>query len=126
MASFDKTQGLWKAGTKEYSFLWQGSNNQKPLEVNLQLGSVQEAWTQVITIEPLSMEEWVRKKSKFVHSVSILYKATILSFPLVGNWLVWDRVRAGKNPWVGCGDSHILPLHLIQSCRVKGSPNLSM
>ena len=49
---------------------------------------------------------------KCVHNVSIIWKAIVLSFPLVGMLLVWgvvngENVWVGSDPWVGSGDSLI-------------------
>jgi hypothetical protein len=48
-------------------------------------------WAQVIKekyIAPDTMEEWVRNPVKRIQNASIIWKAIVTAFPLVGNWLV--------------------------------------
>jgi len=54
-------------------------------------------------IEPFSVEEWIINPTEACHDVSIIWKAIVLVFPLIGRWLVWkagkgNRVRLGEDP----------------------------
>lgn len=54
--------------------------------------------------------------------------AIVLSFPLIGNWLVklvWKvgngtRMMQGEDPRVGCGESYVLRRNLVFSLRDRG------
>jgi len=52
---------------------------------------------------------------KSFQNASVIWKAVILSFPLIGKWLVWkvgagNRVRLGNDPWVGSFDREMASL----------------
>jgi hypothetical protein len=85
-------------------------------------------WKKVISrkyIEPLSVENWIRMPTKLIAISSIMWKALVLSFLLFGNWLAWrigdgEKVRTGKDPWIGCDSEHKLPYPLIHSLHLQG------
>jgi hypothetical protein len=74
-------------------------------------------WAQVIKDKYIAldtMEEWVRNHVKRIQNASIIWKAIITTFPLVGNWLVWhvgkgDKVQIGLDPWIKSRGFHRLP-----------------
>ena len=90
-------------------------------------------WSQTILqnyIKANSLEEQIRLPSKDTHNVSICWKAIVLAFPLLGNWLVWkvgngERVRVVSNPLVGSGEDYKLLENLIASLQGKGIYNLA-
>lgn len=54
-------------------------------------------------IAPETVDGWIRYPVKSLNNVSIIWKAVILAFPLVGNWLVWcvgrgTKVQVGLDP----------------------------
>jgi len=76
-------------------------------------------------IEPDYVEDWIRSPTKSHQNASIVSKYMILSFPLVGRWLIWkvdggNKVILGGDPWVGCMVSYRMYENLVQILRVKG------
>eukprot|EP00253_Pinus_taeda_P027166 PITA_27166 len=81
----------------------------------------QNLWTQVVYhkyIWPLSILEWARLPSWSSAGVSSVWKALLLSLPLIRNNLAW-RIndgwsgRIGLDPWINSGGRHILNPDLI-------------
>jgi len=78
----------------------------------------QSLWTRVVFqkyIAPLTLIDWVRQVDKTKPGCSVIWKALVLSFGLIGSGLVWRvgdgrKLRVGLDPWVGSGRDHILPL----------------
>lgn len=71
-------------------------------------------------VAPNSIIEWIRNPNKSSLNSSIMWKALIKAFDLVGGGIAWkvgiDRsIRVGVDPWAGCGWNHILPNHLIEA-----------
>lgn len=71
-------------------------------------------------VSPNSIIEWIRNPNKSSLNSSIMWKALIKAFDLVGGGIAWkvgiDRsIRVGVDPWAGCGWNHILPNHLIEA-----------
>jgi hypothetical protein len=79
--------------------------------------SVSSLWSLVVSqkyISPASIEDWIRTPNKSATNGSIIWKAMISSFSVVGDSLAWrvgkgNHLRIGVDPWPGCGNSHILP-----------------
>jgi hypothetical protein len=90
--------------------------------------SVSSLWTQVVTqkyISPDSVEDWIRTPNKSASHCSIIWKAMISSFSVVGDSLAWrvgkgNHLRIGADPWPSCGNSHILPEELIDQLHRQG------
>ena len=58
--------------------------------------------------------EWVMLENKSKGGYSIIWKAMVQAYDLIGTGLVWrvgsgSRVQLGLDPWVGSGRSHLLP-----------------
>jgi hypothetical protein len=54
--------------------------------------------------------DWIRKHDKKVSNGSIIWKAIIKAFPLIGKWLMWKigngvQVSIGKDPWIGSNNN---------------------
>jgi hypothetical protein len=89
-------------------------------------------WTKVVIqkyIEPDSLETWIRRAQKSLKGVSVIWKAIINSFPVIGEGLAWKignghRVRLGADPWAGSEGQHLLPEQLILHLRIKGYDTL--
>jgi hypothetical protein len=85
-------------------------------------------WCKVVIqkyIHISSIKEWIRKPSKYISNVLIVWKATIKYFSLIGNWLVWKvgngrRIRLGKDPWVSYGNNFELLDHIVNFLRERG------
>jgi hypothetical protein len=76
------------------------------------------------------MESWIRQAQKTLKGASVIWKAVIKSFSVIGNGLAWKvgnelRVRLGADPWMGSEGKHILSDHLIHSLRLKGLVSLN-
>ena len=73
-------------------------------------------WTRVIIekyIAPMSVMDWIRWDSKHARGGSIIWKALIKAFEVIRNGLAWrvgngQQFIIGKDPWAGCGMSHLL------------------
>lgn len=77
-----------------------------------------------------SMEEWVKYPIQTFQNYSIIWKAIVKSFQLIGNWLVLKvgdehRVHLGEDPWFDCRGSFELFEKLIVFLREKGLFTLS-
>jgi hypothetical protein len=73
-------------------------------------------WTRVVHqkyIVPLSILDWVRDPIKIIYGISIIWKAVIKAFELIGNGLAW-RIGSGRmvwiglDPWAGSNHGHLL------------------
>jgi hypothetical protein len=63
--------------------------------------------------------DWIREPEKCSQNGSIIWKAILQDFPLIGRWLIWcigdgSQVLIGKDPWIGSQNNHLLPASLIQ------------
>jgi hypothetical protein len=85
-------------------------------------------WTQVVThkyIKPDSVGDWIRRADKSLSSCSIIWKAVIKSFHVIGDGLAWkvgrgDQVRIGTDPWPGSGNAHSLPQAILDHLHTQG------
>jgi hypothetical protein len=90
--------------------------------------STENLWTQVVThkyIQPDSLMEWIRRPSKKYFVASIIWKALVSSFDVIGDGLAWkvgkgNKVRLGRDPWSGNEGSHFLPKTLITRLQEQG------
>ena len=73
-------------------------------------------WKEVVEqkyISPRSIVDWVRTPTKKISNASIIWKATVISFDLIGNGLAWrvgngNNVRRGMDLWPGSRGRHLL------------------
>jgi hypothetical protein len=77
----------------------------------------------------LSISEWFREPMKSSKG-SIVWKALVEAFPLVGKWMVWcigngEKVRLGEDPWLGAGNNYKLSPPLLQFLKDKNLRFLS-
>lgn len=84
-------------------------------------------WNKVASskyIDPLSSMDWLRKTSWKKIRISNIWKAVLKSLSLIRDGLNWrihagTYVHIGLDPWIGCGNAHLLPgglkHHLIES-----------
>jgi ribonuclease HI len=90
--------------------------------------SVSSLWSLVVSqkyISPASIEDWIRNPNKSATNGSIIWKAMISSFSVVGDSLAWrvgkgNHLHIGVDPWPGCGNSHILLEDLIDQLHRQG------
>jgi hypothetical protein len=71
----------------------------------------------------LSISDWFREPLKSTKG-SIVWKALVQAFPLVGKWTVWhikngEKVRLGEDPWLGDGNNYKLSQPLLQFLKGK-------
>lgn len=67
-------------------------------------------WTRVLKrkyVDPVPLEEWIRNPNKKGRNVSVVWKATTEAFKVIEQGLAWqvgngEKLRIGKDPWVGC------------------------
>jgi hypothetical protein len=73
-------------------------------------------------IASLSVEDWIRMPIEPTSKASIIWKALVLAFPIVGNRLCWKAgnwrsIKLSIDPWVGCDGQHKLFEDLIEHLR---------
>lgn len=71
-----------------------------------------------IYLFPDSLDDWLINPVKSMQNIYIIWKAVVVAFPLVGNWLIWrvgrgTKMKVGLDPWIGCGEDYRLPAHII-------------
>ena len=84
-------------------------------------------WTRTVKrkyIDPIPLEDWIRDPSKTQKKVSVIWKATLESFKVIEQGLAWkigngEKVKIGKDPWVGCNGNYALSPELIQHLEGK-------
>eukprot|EP00253_Pinus_taeda_P026822 PITA_26822 len=82
----------------------------------------QSLWTKITYhkyIWPLSILDWARLPRWNKTGISSIWKALLLSLPLIRDNLVWriragNKARIGLDPWSGYGGRHMLPQELIK------------
>ena len=72
-----------------------------------------------------SIQDWIRKRDKSFKNGSIGWKALVLAFPQVVNWLAWligngREVRVGEDPWSGARERYKLSEALVTKLRSLG------
>lgn len=85
-------------------------------------------WTKVVSqkyIHPELIKEWIRSLAKERENCTIIWKALLKSFPVIGERLAWkvgrgNKVRVGTGPWPGSGNNHILPEELVRHLNTNG------
>ena len=66
-------------------------------------------WVNVIHpkyILPLSMDQWFRCRNKSTRNVSIIWKAMINAYDIIGDWMAW-RISNGKMICIGKYPCHV-------------------
>ena len=76
-------------------------------------------------IAPDSIIDWIRNPVKIHRGGSVIWKAVIKSFVVIGENLVWKvgdgkRVSVGEDPWLGCNGGYRLSEPLVASLRQCG------
>jgi hypothetical protein len=95
---------------------------------NWRLIVMQNLWTSVVYqkyIAPEPLEDWVRRPVKSALNCTIIWKALLNSFPIVGEGLAWrvgkgNKVRIRADPWPGSGNSHRLQEHMVHQLNENG------
>jgi hypothetical protein len=78
---------------------------------------VDHKWIFINISGQITIEDWIWKIEKSHPHCSIIWKAVISSFPVIGEGLAWrigrgNQVRIGVDPWPGSGQAHILPIEI--------------
>jgi hypothetical protein len=97
-------------------------------KVGWRLLTTDSLWTKVVIqkyINPDSVEEWIRRPVKMAMKCTIIWKALIKYFQVVGEGLAYkvgngQRVRIGADPWPGSERGHVLPQQLINILHNRG------
>eukprot|EP00253_Pinus_taeda_P001568 PITA_01568 len=139
---------LW-AGSKESSVLpwvawekvarpkeWGGWGIKSLPEFRLSLAAksgwrlikMENLWTRTVKrkyIDPTPLEAWIRNPVKSHKKVSAIWKATLESFKVIEKGLAWkvgkgEKVKIGKDPWIGCNENYVLSPGLVQQLEEKG------
>ena len=90
-------------------------------------------WMRVIIQKYLPGErlvDWIRNPRKSHTGGSVIWKVIVKSFNLIENNLAWDvgngeSVLIGRDPWLGCTQQHLLPLHVIEALSHVGITTLN-
>jgi len=85
-------------------------------------------WTRVIIqkyLAPASVEDWIRSRVKTHAGGSVIWKAVVKSFHILESNLVWNvgnghNLKIGVDPWLGSGQHHLLPIHIIEQLGQRG------
>jgi len=64
-------------------------------------------------VTPDMVMDWIKSPIKQQNNASIIWKAIIYYFHLVGDWMIWqigkgDKMQIGLNPWVERKGQHTL------------------
>lgn len=65
------------------------------------------------------------QNSKQKNNVSLVWKAFVAAYRLVGVWTTWNigngqSIKLGEDPWLGAGNKYKLPPPLVQALRECG------
>eukprot|EP00253_Pinus_taeda_P016909 PITA_16909 len=79
-------------------------------------------WAEVILhkyIWPLTIMDWIRNPSWHRKGILVIWRAILNSISIIKDGLLWKigngaSIRISIDPWIGSGNSHILPVGLIQ------------
>eukprot|EP00253_Pinus_taeda_P035974 PITA_35974 len=85
-------------------------------------------WTRVVKrkyIDPVPLKEWIRNPIKKGKNALVVWKATVEAFKVIEQGLAWqigngEKLRIGKDPWVGCNEKFALSPGLIRHLESKG------
>jgi len=85
-------------------------------KVAWRLISTSSLWTRVLIgkyIAPMGLMDWIRWDSKHSRGGSIIWKALVQAFEVIGKGLAWkigngQKFILGRDPWAGCGLDHLL------------------
>lgn len=76
-------------------------------------------------IDPIPLDEWIRRPGKDFSKASAIWKAAIDSFKIVEEGLAWqvgngEKCKIGIDPWVGCNEAYALSRGIMDSLHAKG------
>jgi len=85
-------------------------------------------WTRVLIkkyLAPHTIQDWIRMDDKKSKGGSIIWKAIIMAFEIIGRGLAWKvgdgwSLLIGRDPWPGSGQVHILSGPLVQWLEGRG------
>jgi len=97
-------------------------------KVGWRLLSSSSLWQKVVVekyIAPDSLEAWIRKLDKNSKGISVVWKAVLKSFSIIGNNLAWkigngEKVRIGVDPWQGSSSHHLLSPRALEALEGRG------
>jgi len=61
-------------------------------------------------IDPIHLEDWIRRPNKKKRNALVVWKATIDAFKVIEQGLSWqvrngENIQIGKDLWVGCNEN---------------------
>lgn len=85
-------------------------------KLSWKLISSEDLWTDVVTqkyVHPDNIEDWIRRPVKACLNCSIIWKAILKSFLVIGDEMAWrigkeTKVRLGIDSWPRSGHAHLL------------------
>ena len=82
-------------------------------------------------ILPGTIEDWIRQSNKTTSNYSIIWKAIIKSFHVIGDGLAWkirkgEKLRLGSDPWPGSGTAHTLSQELYKLFKIADSGTIDI
>jgi hypothetical protein len=77
----------------------------------------------------LTFEDWFRQERNTSQEGSIVLKAMVRDFPLIGNWIAWkverwNKVRTREDPWIGCKGNFRISIDFIRHVHLMGIYNV--
>ena len=77
------------------------------------------------------MIDWFRSTNKTFKNGLVGWKALVLAFPLIGNWLAWEigngrSVRIGEDPWEGAREDYKLSPTIFDKLKEQRCLNLQI
>lgn len=93
------------------------------------LGSLKQGslWTELITykyIWPIPLLDWFRLRSWNGKNISEIWRVVLNTLHTIRRGLTWrigngEEARIGLDPWISCGNTHLLPQSLIDFLNQK-------
>jgi hypothetical protein len=129
MGTIGQTKIPGRMGAKKHLHFCKSTSGQIQLETNHHKQPLDTVVTQKYIL-PGTIEDWIRRSNKTTSNCSIIWKAIIKSFHVIGDGLAWkirkgEKLRLGSDPWPGSGTAHTLSQELQDHLHAQGLYKLS-